>query len=376
VLESENRNRFELKKMYMSNDIHTRINVLKEFGFFLRNFLEELKEGREVFSNSMFGELDHALEKAGYENPWFTREFQLYNLEVWSKALDSEKVEEWISAYPELFHEDIPPGKIGLVLAGNIPLVGLHDVLCVLVSGNIAVTRLSSKDRIVYPVLKKILTGFHGFSEDQWIILEDTPLKQIDAVIATGSNNSARYFDYYFGKYPNIIRKNRNSVAILDGEESLEDLKKLADDIFLYFGLGCRNVSKIFVPQGFTPDKFYEAIEHYSYLYQHSKYANNYDYQRAILLVNRIKFYDNGFLVLREDHGISSPIGSLFFETYANLDNLYQRIHADRDKIQCIIGKNENWPELISFGSSQIPGLNEYADDIDTLKFLTNLSKK
>lgn len=364
-----------MRSFTMDKDIQNRINILYQLGNFLKTFLEELGEEPAGFSNEGFQELDNAMQNAEIENPWFTRQFQLYNLRSWSKALESESLHNWIRKYPELLDGTGSPRKIGLVLAGNIPLVGLHDIICVLVSGNIAVTRLSSKDRHVYPVIKKIMSGFEGFSEDRWILLDDAPLKEIDAVIATGSDNSSRYFDYYFGKYPNIIRKNRNSAAILTGEETSEDMRKLADDIFLYFGLGCRNVSKIFVPEHFSPEKLYEGVEHYAHLINHNKYANNYDYQRAILLVNKVQFYDNGFLILKEDTSFSSPVGSLFFETYSDINRVLNKIQSEREKIQCIVGNIELFPDMISFGNSQLPGLNEYADNIDTLKFLINLSK-
>lgn len=359
----------------MDKDTHHIVNVLDEFGNFLKGFLFQAENEGTNYSQKLFSDLDYAINRTEKENPWFTRQFQLINLSSWSQMLEKEKITKWIGNYPDLRERGHEPKKVGLVLAGNIPLVGLHDIICVLATGNIAITKLSSKDRIIYPEIKKILTEIDPSFAEKWILLEESPLKDMDAVIATGSNNSARYFEYYFGKYPSIIRKNRNSVAILEGNETPEQMKALADDIFLYFGLGCRNVSKIFVSEDFKPDQLYENIEHYSWLSLHNKYANNYDYQRAILLVNRIRFFDNGFLVLKEDPSLYSPVGSVYFSTYSSLEEIKLRIENDRDKIQCVITGNEIFPGRVSFGRSQFPALNDYADNIDTMNFLINLSK-
>jgi len=360
----------------MRNNIQYYNKVLVRFGDSIREFMsfeDEKQENSEKWKTDDLRNLGESMKKAEIENPWFTWNFQILNLRSWSEVLTEEKIAAWLEKYPELEKQKQRPKKVGLILAGNIPLVGLHDILCVLVSGNIAVTKLSSKDKVVYPVIRNILSRFDDTINERWVILEDEYLTNIDAVIATGSDNSSRYFEYYFGKYPNIIRKNRNSIAILSGSEKDRELKALADDIFLYFGLGCRNVSKLFVPENFKPDDFYRNIEHYAYLYNHNKYANNYDYQKAILMVNRIPIYDNGFLILKNDQSLSSPVGTIHFEYYRSKSELKSRLEMEKDKIQCIVGHDDDFSKMVGFGKTQFPELDDFADDIDTLKFLVNL---
>ena len=361
----------------MFAELQYRIDLFDYLGAKLRDFIAETDEAD---GNEYHGEwniaLDNAIKKAEVENPWFTREFQLVNLRAWSELLKVSKLSEWLQNYPEFNHLNSPSKKVGLILAGNIPLVGFHDILCVLLSGHRVVTKLSKKDRSVYPVLRNILAEADRSCFDRWILLEDEPLKDIDAIIATGSDNSARYFDYYFGKYPHIIRKNRNSVAILSGEESKDEKLGLADDIFLYFGLGCRNVSKLFVPEGFLPVDLYENLGKYADLIHHNKYANNYDYQRAILLVNKIPFFDNGFLILKNDVAFASPVGTLYYEYYDSPESLKQKLIANQDRIQTVVGPASLTETNVIFGKSQFPELDEYADNIDSLNFLLNLYQK
>lgn len=357
----------------MINNIQNITKVFTEFGDIIRGFILSRKDPGEYEGEYFHDSLETSIIQAELMNPWFTKEFQLNNLKYWANVLSSEKIESWLERYPQLEKKNTTPKKVGLVLAGNIPLVGLHDIICVLVSGNIAVTRLSSKDKAIYPVLRDILIKLDRSIKNKWILLDNEFLKEIDAVIATGSDNSSRYFEYYFGKYPHIIRKNRNSVAVIDGTETDQQMKALADDVFLYFGLGCRNISKLFVPEDFNPDKFYRNIEQYSYLYDHNKYANNYDYQKAILMVNKIPIYDNGFLVLKNDSSYASPVGTLYFEKYSSKESLKRRLIRDKDQLQCMVSKDQSFPEWVDFGMTQYPGLEEYADNIDTLEFLINL---
>jgi len=261
------------------------------------------------------------------------------------------------------------------VLAGNIPLVGFHDVLCVLISGNFALIKASSQDaRLITQVLKR-LTAIESAFEQRFAFTER--LKDFDAVIATGSNNTSRYFEYYFGKVPHIIRKNRNSVAVLTGRETTEQLHALGRDIFDYFGLGCRNVSKLFVPEGYDFVPFFEAIEPYKNIINHHKYNNNYDYNKSIYLVNRDKHLDNGFLLVKEDERMVSPLAVLFFEYYDDLQSLDERLNHEKENIQCIVTAaplaSGAWGTTVNFGRSQQPSLWDYADGVDTMDFLTKL---
>jgi len=353
------------------------IESFETLGLFLKqfstiSFIEnpELETLNEQFSNNF----QKALIKAEQCNPWFTSEFLQISLHAFSTMLSPGNLNNWLSKY-----EIIPSGgkskNIGLVSAGNIPLVAFHDMISVLITGHNLHLKLSSKDDILFPEIIKILVFLSGEFEDR-IKLYEGKLENIEAVIATGSNNSSRYFEYYFGKYPHIIRKNRNSIAILTGEESPDQLKKLADDVFLYFGLGCRNVSKIYMPKGYDPTIILDNFSHYNYLANHTKYFNNYEYQRAILLVNIIPFLDNGFLIFREDSSLNSPIACLHYEFYDNQVGLKSLLELEKDKIQCIVSETELFSDNTKFGQSQYPNLNDYADNVDTIEFLLNLYEK
>jgi len=358
----------------MKDNTRKTVKVFSHLGNVLGEYLSKVGNSGELpVSTQMERKISNALIEAGKENPWFTRSFLIYSLKSWSELLVDNKVEDWLGRYPEIDRKNKEVKNIGLVLAGNLPLVGLHDVLCVLASGNRVISKLSSRDRKLYPIIRDILYEKDPGIADRWSLLDSARLEGFEAVIATGSDNSSRYFEYYFGKYPGIIRKNRNSVAILDGNETRKDMQNLADDIFLYFGLGCRSISKLYVPEVFTPDKFYEGMEHYSHLYNHHKYANNYDYRKAVFLVNRVKFYDNGFLILKEDPALSSHVACIHYEYYSGQKELDEKIAGESDKIQCIAGRNTDKNHYTQFGQTQKPDLSEYADNIDTLKFLLNL---
>ena len=251
-------------------------------------------------------------------NTWFTPENIDFALTETSYALEKENLEKWTEAYPELKNQ-VNPKKIGVIMAGNIPLVGFHDFLSVLISGHKFVGKLSSKDDKLLPVIAKMLIDIDPEFKE-YIRFEEERLSDFDAVIATGSNNSARYFEYYFGKYPNIIRKNRNSIAVLTGNESIEDLESLMDDIFMYYGLGCRNVSKLFLPENYDLKNIFEAGEKYKNIANHNKYSNNYGYNRSIYLMNTTVFWDNGFMLLKEDVSYASPVSVVYFENYTDIN--------------------------------------------------------
>lgn len=305
--------------------------------------------------------------QARLENPWFTAENVRRSLAGIAQYLQEDKLTEWTSRYSL---DPKEPKTVALVLAGNIPLVGFHDLLCVLISGHRAQFKLSSKDSKLIPYLIKHLIWFEPEFEKA-ISIRELKLENFNAVIATGSDNSSRYFEYYFGKYPNIIRRNRTSCAILNGSESEKEMEALGEDIFSYFGLGCRNVSKVFIPNEYDRKRLLAGWDLYQDIIHHHKYCNNYDYQKSILLVNQAPFLDNGFILLQENEKLVSPISVLYYEYYSDLADLDKRLSSNREKIQCIIGKSG--PATINFGRAQYPEVWDYADNIDTLKFLETL---
>lgn len=302
-------------------------------------------------------------------NGWFTIDEVERSVTSLAKMLNKQDLEIWFNAI--ILNEN--PKKVGLILAGNIPLVGFHDVLCVIATGNIAVIKLSSSDDKLLPALLNMLISFEPAFESHIEYAER--LIDFDAIIATGSNNSSRYFDYYFSKVPNIIRKNRNSVAVLKGDETSEELENLGHDIFDYFGLGCRNVSKIFIPKGYDLKYFFEPIEKHQPIINHFKYNNNYDYNKSIYLVNGVKHFDNGFLLVKEDENFVSPLAVVFYEEYLDINDVEAKLNAKNEQIQCVVSNldlNIN-KEKIGFGDSQNPKLWDYADNVNTITFLSTL---
>ncbi|MFM9943822.1 MAG: acyl-CoA reductase [Bacteroidia bacterium] len=310
---------------------------------------------------------DPLLEKTNIHNNWFTPKWQLYALNYWAVQLKSENLTSWISRYKFTNR----PKKIGLIMAGNIPLVGIHDLICILVSGHTALVKTSSEDTVLTPWIIEQLIQIDERFKTKIEIIEK--MNTCDALIATGSNNTARYFEYYFNKIPKIIRKNRNSLAILTGHETDEELKLLANDIFTYFGLGCRNVSKLLVPENYDFNRFFEALESFNELLNHNKYYNNYTYHKAIFLMNIAPHLDNGFLIVKEDEKLSSPLGCLFYSIYKERNDIIEYIDMHKEAIQIVIGDPKFIHECNPFGQSQNPALNDYADDLDTLHFLNQL---
>ncbi|MFA6276133.1 MAG: acyl-CoA reductase [Pedobacter sp.] len=327
-----------------------------------------LKKLSEFMANPS-PEFNAIVQSASYSNAWFTSEEVGKALISLSNMLNNDDLELWF----EHVHISEQPKKVGLILAGNIPLVGFHDVLCVLATGNIALIKMSSSDDKLLPALLKQLISFEPELANHIEYTER--LKDFDAIIATGSNNTSRYFDYYFGKVPNIIRKNRNSVAVLNGKESTAELESLGHDIFDYFGLGCRNVSKIYVPENYDLKNFFEPIEKYQPIINHFKYNNNYDYNKSIYLVNGVKHFDNGFILMKEDETFVSPLAVLFYEEYNSVEDIEVKLNAQDEQIQCVVSNIplEINKEKIGFGQSQNPKLWDYADTINTIDFLNKL---
>lgn len=315
--------------------------------------------------------LQAVIKRTEYNNPWFTVENQNTAIQaIATEFLAPDKLQEWLNRY-DITEPEIPK-TVGLVLAGNIPLVGFHDILCVFVAGHKAKIKLSDKDKFLLPYLLKVLKDIDPRTEAYFKIVPQ--LKGFDAVIATGSNNSARYFEAYFGKYPNIIRKNRNGIAILDGEESTEELKALGQDVFQYFGLGCRNVSKLYVPRNYNFEPLLESLHEFRSIILHSKYKNNFDYNYALHVLNKAQYMANGCIILVEDASLTSRIASLHYEYYEDNQQLEKAVTARKDEIQCVVSRR-SWGDLPSFafGKAQEPALWDYADGVDTLAFLMEL---
>jgi hypothetical protein len=334
-------------------DLKRRTNSFLELAFNLR------RKGPDL--------LDKLFEDAIYQNPWFTKENIKLAYDGLLAYLDEKKLTDWLNNYDL---KDTQPKTVGVVMAGNIPLVGIHDLLCVLLSGHYVKAKLSSQDEVLMKFVINELIGVEPEFAPR-IILADR-LRNIEAVIATGSDNTARYFNYYFSGIPHIIRKNRTSVAILNGRESEEDLMQLGKDIFSYFGLGCRNVSKILLPVGHDVISLFPHWESFKYIGDHHKYHNNYHYQKSIMLVNLSPHYDNGFVLLIKNENLVSPIGTIYYDHYQNINNVYDYLASQKEKIQCIV-TGEEIPGKIKFGKAQMPNINDFADNIDTMEFLCNL---
>lgn len=305
-------------------------------------------------------------QKAYVHNGWFLPEFiDLSADNIASCFLQQEALESWVSQYPGLAKEPPSPRLVGIVMAGNIPLVGFHDFLCVFISGHRCLIKPSSKDE----VLIKHLAGkmIEWASELAEAIQFSELLKNCDAYIATGSNSTAGHFEYYFGRFPHIIRRNRTSVALLTGDESKEELEQLADDIYLYFGMGCRNITKIYVPKGYDFESLINVFKKYEYLADHHKYKNNYDYNLALHILNNKFYMSNSALLLVEEENIFSPVSQLNYEVYENVETVKNFLAGNKD-VQCIAGR-----AFIPFGSAQRPSLTDYADGVDTMQWLTTL---
>ena len=330
-------------------NLQNRIDVLALLGEYLQNNSPDWQETKKA---------------ATAKNPWFTEDFINKSTDaIAHQFLDNNKLREWTNHY----HLDdlIAPKNVGLVMAGNIPMVGFHDLLSVFITGHIQKIKLSSKDDVLIPHLIKKITEWEPQVVNYISIANQ--LIGCDAYIATGGNQSAVYFEQYFSKYPNIIRRNRTSVAVLKGNESIDELLLLAEDIQSYFGLGCRNVTKIYVPQGYDFIPFLNSFKRYNYFREHNKYSNNYDYQLSILLLNNIKYMSNENLLLAENEKLFSPISVLHYEHYEDYSNLMKKLSENQD-IQCIVGMDN-----VKFGQSQNPGLFSYADGVDTIQFLLSL---
>ncbi|ALJ06675.1 acyl-CoA reductase [Pseudalgibacter alginicilyticus] len=348
-------------------DLQQRINAFSNLGAFLEQFSNDKIEKKDqvLYNDLFFDGFIHQLKIAQEHNDWFTKENILFSLEGWHKLLTKKNIKKWLTPYNIV---EKTPKKVAIIMAGNIPLVGFHDFLSVLISGHHVIVKQASKDRHLLPFLAKYLE----YVEPQFkgcITFKEEKLTDFDAVIATGSNNTARYFEYYFKGKPSIIRNNRNSVAVLTGKETHDELQALSEDIFRYYGLGCRNVSKLYVPKNYNFNAFFEAMYHWHPIIDTAKYANNYDYNKAVYLMSEFDMLENGFLMIKEDKSFSSPIATVFYEYYDSQDQLKETLKRKKNNIQCIVSKGFDDKEVY-FGNTQKPQLYDYADGIDSISFL------
>ncbi|RCS26842.1 acyl-CoA reductase [Polaribacter sp. WD7] len=352
------------------NGIQSRINAFVKLGTFLGQFsVNNLKKIEGIAYNDLFFDgFLHQLKLAQENNTWFTKNNILSSLEEWSNKLSIKSLEEYAKS---ISLANNTSKKVAIIMAGNIPLVGFHDFLSVLLSGHSVIVKQSSNDKHLLPFMAKYLEYIEQDLKGK-ITFTEEKLSDFDAVIATGSDNTARYFEYYFKNKPNIIRKSRNSVAVITGKETEQDFIKLSDDIFQYFGLGCRSVSKLYVPKDYQFDLFFNGMYTKKDIINNTKYANNYDYNKAVYLMSEFDLLENGFLMIKEDESYSSPIATVFYEYYDNEIDLKIKLHQDRDKIQCIVSKDFIENE-VAFGQTQCPKLTDYADGVNTLEFLSNI---
>lgn len=352
------------------NSIQNRITAFAKLGHFLSQFsVDTIKKADNIEYNEIFFDgFLHQIKLAQENNSWFTKDNILFSLHTWSKALTKNNLIDF--AKNTQLH-DIVPKKVAIIMAGNIPLVGFHDFLSVLISGHSVLVKQSTSDKHLLPFLAKYLEYVdHSFKGK--ITFTEEKLTHFDAVIATGSNNTARYFEYYFKNKPNIIRKSRNSVAVIKGNESIDDFTKLSDDVFQYFGLGCRSVSKLYVPKNYNFETFFNGMFAKKEIINNAKYANNYDYNKAVYLMSEFDLLENGFLMIKEDESYASPIATLFYEYYDNEIDLKIKLHQDKEQIQCIVANNFIENE-VAFGQTQYPKLTDYADGVNTLQFLSKI---
>ncbi len=353
------------------------IEVLGLTGKYLHQHLKgEASADAELslLNSKFFSGFEDIIQNEHVSNPWFTPDSVRTAVGAIASMLDENKLRVWLSNYPTLPVDSSKQKTVGVVMAGNIPLVGFHDFLSVLISGHKFFGKPSSKDDKLIRVLADIIIDIEPEFEDRIIFTEDY-LKNADAQIATGSNNSSRYFNYYFRNIPHIIRKNRNAVAVLNGKETRNELLKLGEDIFTYFGMGCRNVTKVYIPEDYDLTILLEALEDFIDISNHNKYANNIDYQRSVYLMNRVVFLDNLAVLVREDKNIASPVGVVFYEKYSELDFVRKEIEMLKEEIQCVVTNEKGFEGSVLLGQAQYPELWDYADGIDTLLFLTDISK-
>jgi hypothetical protein len=367
----------------INTTLNDRISAFAKAGSQLSSYLKGTLESKTSDGASWNDRIQQRLELAGHKNSWFTEETLHFAVNQWAEALTVENLTAWTAPY---HLQNVTAKTVAIITAGNLPLVGFHDVLSVIITGHHAMIKNSSNDDVLTPLLLEIATTFDENLSDSYSYV-DGKLENYDAVIATGSNNTARYFEHYFGNKPHIIRKNRNSVAVLTGKETLEQMEALSDDVFLYFGLGCRSVSHLKVPKDYNFDLFFNGMFAKKELIHNEKYVNNYDYNKAVYLMSNFDLLDNEFLLIKEENkSYSSPIASLGYSFYNHLDEVAAEFQENADQLQCVVAEGDaattiaenlvdmDAPQLVDFGTTQTTRLQDYADGIDTIQFLLTLS--
>ncbi len=361
----------------MLSELNQRISAFAKLGGSFRIIADVLEEKNEIDEKLSAGILDIQRQSTRL-NPWFSKENLGLAFRNWSELLTEDTLNTWMKPYLDSVQDQVGSKEIAVVNAGNIPLVGFHDFLSVLISGNSYIGRNASEDKVLLPYIASILTEAEPSFHEK--IRFTDRLKDFDAVIATGSTNTSRYFNYYFAKYPHIIRKNRNGVAVLEGDEQELELKALGRDVFSYFGLGCRSVSKLYLPAGYDLNKLFAAWYDQNPLMQHNQYMNNFEHNNAVLLLKQVPFLQNGFVILLENKAIASPVSIVHYEYYYSLQDLAADLENNLDQIQCIAGRSQTLKQnnnfrhgLVNFGETQSPGLADYADGVDTIRFLTGI---
>lgn len=334
-----------------------RLAVIHQFHQFVNNIIDNPSE-------------NIVLQEPKHYNNWFVPENVLQAFKGISALTHPDALNTWLTPYN--IQDEINVKTVGIVAAGNIPMVSFHDVLSTYLVGHKVHIKLAKEDTYL---MTFVINKLNELANTQTPSIEIVhQLRDIDAIIATGSNNSARYFEHYFAKYPNIIRKSRSSVAILTGKETEKDFLALARDIFDYFGLGCRNVSKLYVPRGYDFIPLFDAIEPFGYVFDHHKYKNNYDYQKSIYLLNQVKHFDNGFLLIKEDLALATPVSVVNYEYYDTIQELSLKLASISEQIQCIVGSENDPISTVNFGFSQLPSPLDYADGVDIIEFLQTIS--
>ena len=346
-------------------NLNDRIELVSELGQFFKKYLDTNYDNTNDDNLIAF---EKTIQQGKLNNPWFTDQNMKVNLSYWAEKLNKYDLTQWMNNYDTM---NVSSKSVAIIMAGNIPLVGFHDFLSVFLCGHNSIIKLSSNDKHILPFLTNLMISINNELSKKIIYIEGK-LQGYDAVIATGSNNTSRYFEYYFKNKKSIIRKNRNSIAVLDGSENEDDLSLLGDDIFTYFGLGCRSISKLYVPENYCFDLFFNSIFKWNDLINSHKYANNYDYNKAIYLMSEYKFFDNGFFMVKKGSELYSPISTINYEFYNDISTLKQKIKADDKDIQCIVSNTEI-ENKINFGETQKPSLSQYADNIDVVEFLLTI---
>lgn len=351
-------------------NLEKRINAFVKLGLFLKQFKsEEINKDFDDLNVIYYDDFFALMQRQKSLNGWFDIDSVKDSIESNAQMLSEDNLKKWLSNYTL---NEQQPKHVGVIMAGNIPLVGFHDFLTVLITGNVIKAKLSSNDNTLLPKIAEVLISIEPDFKQRINFIEK--LEDFSAVIATGSDNTARYFKQYFDKYPHIIRKNRTSVAIVSNDDTEQELKKLGTDVFKYYGLGCRNVSKLFLPENYKLDKIFEAFYEFKHVIDNNKYANNYDYNKAVYLLGNNKILDNNFLLMKEDQSLNSPVGVLHYEHYSGLNDLKAKLNSDSEKIQCIVSSDKTPCQSFLFGQAQYPELTDYADGVDTVEFITKLA--